>query len=114
MKQKTKLTWKYFIQQKSYEISKALGIFILIFGVPILLAIYYPIALLCMDIDGCGENLSFIVIDTILYALVIYVFLGITYAIFVFLIYEWLKSNWEKAEKRAIKKLKQKEEKNDE
>lgn len=100
------LTWKYFINQKLNEIGKLVAITLLVVFIPFFLgnSIGDGYDKMCAELtDGtmkCDIYLTWM--EGVLYIIVTGFILIVTIA----LIWWWIDSNWEKAEKRAKEDLK--------
>ena len=110
------LTWKYFLQQKFYEISITILIITAIVFIPFLLghnigdnisefcgnsgSYYYPVAEECGIIVQWFEGLGYAILGV----------LSLVFAFFVLnmirlLILYWIETNWDKATDRAKKEI---------
>lgn len=94
------LTWKYFWNQKLYELSKFLVVILGIIFVPYLVGLVFNFYL-----NGEITNCFDIWIVGICVLTIIFITLALIYIIFMLFI-NWIKSNWEEAEERAREDLK--------
>lgn len=104
------LTWKYFIQQKLYEIS--MFIFWIILGILVLIIIPITLGFLTNDWLSSEEpaihNIYFNHwldgIITMIFAFIILFFLWKIFLVF----FSWIQSNWEMAKERAKRDVRRK------
>jgi len=91
------LTWKYFCQQKLYEVSKFIGILLAIIFIP------YVIGSTLNSLIGGIYYVDYWPIGLIILLLIV----GSCLIIYLlsFIVKDWIKSNWKKARERAMEDL---------
>ena len=106
-KQLELLTWKYFCQQKIYEIGKVLSIIMLILIVP------YLFGWIANILFVKTTNILLIGFDLIFYRWALGCLVVMILAICIVVIckiaegiYNWIESNWQEAKKRAKQEMK--------